>query len=418
MFDPEKSEAFDIISHSFAYDSDIEHGIVSDREDDDETLKDISGQTKKVLSKQVFAKEEDDLRAEEKSSLVQTYFKQMEQFSLLTSEEEKVLGKTIASVQNEILMTFRMTRMTMLSDLRKAVSDYLSNQKKGKEFPRSRQQLCFEVVCILGQIISRNADKMEDRATRAVINLFKKIERIYAKREYQEARERLINSNLRLVVRIALSHMRQGRELLDLVQDGNIGLMKAAEKFEYERGFKFSTYASRWIVQTMASGIAKKNRQIHLPLHVMEDIAKVMSAVEFLQKELGYSPDHEQISEKTGLPLLDVQRAFECLKMSFLSIDAPPNIHVKEDFSEIIADNNPLPFDHLVEFQRIEKINEALSILPNQRDAEILKLRFHDFTLDEIGGVFKRTRERIRQIEARMLNTLRKPRYRKLLEDL
>jgi len=400
--DPEKKQYLDVISGALEADSGIDPGIIPE----------------KAEAKEVFPKEEDDLRIEERSSLVRIYFKQIQQYPLLTFEEEQDLGKTIAGVQNEILTAFRMTRLTMLSSLRKTVSDYLSSLKKGKDFPRSRQQLCFEVICRLSVLISGGIDRMNVRTAGAVISLFQKIERIYAKKEYREAREKLINSNLRLVVRIALNHMKKGRELLDLVQDGNIGLMKAAEKFEYEKGFKFSTYASRWIVQAMASGVARKNRQIHLPLHITEDISRVMVSIADLEKELGHAPDHLQISERTGLPIFNVERAFECLKMSFLSIDAPPNIFVEEDFSEIIADNRPLPFDCLIEFQRTEKIHEALLALPNQRNAEILKLRFQEFTLDEIGDVFKRTKERIRQIEERTLKMLKKPRYRKLLEDL
>jgi RNA polymerase sigma factor (sigma-70 family) len=261
-------------------------------------------------------------------------------------------------------------------------------------------------------------DSMKPRQADAFLRLFRKIEQIYADQEFQKARETLVNSNLRLVIRIASNNMKKGRELVDLIQDGNIGLMKAVEKFEYEKGFKFSTYASRWIVQAIASGIAKKSRQIHLPLHVMEDIAKVMSAVEDLEKKLGHAPNYRQIAEETDLSLFDVERAFECLRFSFLSIDAPPNNFIEENFSELIPDDKSSPYDRLTESYRAEKINQAFSVLSDQRNAEILKLRFQDFTLDEIGEVYDRTRERIRQIETRTLDILKKPRYRELLEDL
>jgi RNA polymerase sigma factor (sigma-70 family) len=422
MFGSKREQLIDVDSFSpdsgFIIEQGIEQVDFQDEEISRKRCHDPEDQS--IISKidQHLVDPNEGLTVKERGSLVRIFLEEIQRYPLLTVEEEKVLGKIIGETQLKILAAFRGTRLPFLNGLRKAVSEYLESRKRGKNFSLSREQLVREIRDCLKKLVAESIDLMKPRQASALLRLFRKIEQIYADQEFQKARETMINSNLRLVVRIAARHQKAGRQLLDLIQDGNMGLMKAAEKFEYEKGFKFSTYASRWIVQTMASGIARKNRQIHLPLHIMEDIAKVMSAAEFLEKELGHPPDHEQIAKKNGLPLLDVERAFECLRMSFLSIDAPPNIYVNEDFSEIIPDYKPIPFDHLVEYQRIEKINEALLSLPNQRDAEILKLRFQDFTLDEIGGVFERTRERIRQIESRMLNMLKKPRYRKLLEDL
>lgn len=364
----------------------------------------------------MFGKE--NLTAEERSDLVRIFLDETKQYPLLTPEKEKALGKTVGDTQIEILVTFRKTRLPALKDLRETVSRYLAKRKNGKDFPLSREQLCKEIRSCLAKLAANHRGLMKTRQADAVFNLYQKVEQTYASQEFQKARETLISSNLRLVFRIANGQQKEGRQLLDLIQDGAIGLIKAAEKFEYEKGFKFSTYASRWIVQAMASGIAKKNRQIHLPLHVMEDIAKVMSAIEILEKELGHFPDHKQIAERTGLSLFDIERAFECLKFSFLSIDAPPNKDIGEELSELIPDNKPSPYDYLVKSQRAEKIQKSLSSLPNQRDAEILQLRFEEFTLEEIGTTFERTRERIRQIEKRTLNKLKSPRFRKLLEDL
>jgi RNA polymerase sigma factor (sigma-70 family) len=360
----------------------------------------------------------ENLTVKERGDLIRIFLEEIQRYPLLTAEEERMWGKIIGETQIKILATFRETRLPFLNDLRKTVSEYLKYRKKGNFFPLSREQLVREIRGCLKKLVTENFDLMKTRQAGALLRLFRKIEQIYANQEFQRARDALINSNLRLVVRIAVRHQKAGRQLLDLIQDGNIGLMKAAEKFEHEKGFKFSTYASRWIVQAMASGIAKKNRQIHLPLHVMEDIAKVMSAVEDLERELGHSPDHKQIAVKTGLSLFDIERALECLKFSFPSIDAPPNNFSEEYLSELISDGKPSPYDRLAESYRAEKINDVLSNLANQRNSEILKLRFREFTLDEIGEVYKRTKERIRQIEKRTLNILKKPRYRELLEDL
>lgn len=362
---------------------------------------------------------EENLTVRERGDLIRIFLNDIQRYPLLNPEEERTLGKIVGETQIKILATFRETRLLFLSGLRKTVSEYLECQKRGKDFPLSREQLTREVRrCLKDLVADENVGLVKTRQASALLRLYRKIEQIYADQKFQKARETLVNANLRLVIRIASKNMKKGRELLDLIQDGNIGLMKAAEKFEYEKGFKFSTYASRWIVQAMASGIAKKNRQIHLPLHVMEDIAKVMSALEDLEKELGYPPDHKQISEKTGLLISDVERAFECLKFSFLSIDAPQNIFSEDHLSELISDEKPSPYDRLTESFRDEKVNEALSELDNQRNAEILKLRFQGLTLDEIGDAFERTKERIRQIETRTLNILKKPRIRKLFEDL
>lgn len=237
----------------------------------------------------------------------------------------------------------------------------------------------------------------------------------------ERARNQMIESNLRLVVSVAKRYSNRGLSLSDLVQEGNLGLMRAVEKFEHDRGFKFSTYATWWIRQAITRAIAEQSRTIRLPVHQVETIAKVAQAANELEQRNERRPEPDEIAAHLDMPIEKVELALEICR-SPVSLEKPVGDDEDSSFGDFIADDRAeSPTDGAAQGRLEAACAELLAGLP-EREAEVIRLRFgigcrNDYTLEEVGEVFHLTRERIRQIQGQVLRKLRQQHREGKLKD-
>ena len=283
----------------------------------------------------------------------------------------------------------------------------------------SEQEVALAQKMVAGQEAKAQLEEMEAEGIELPEDARKEMEKLIKAGE--RAKQSLAEANLRLVVSIAKRYVGRGMLFLDLIQEGNLGLIKAVEKFDYTKGYKFSTYATWWIRQAITRAIADQARTIRIPVHMVETINKVIRVSRQLLQELGHDPSPEEIADEMGIP---VQKVRDILKIAQEPVSLETPIGEEEDshLGDFIPDEDALaPADAASNTILREELTKVLKTL-TEREEKVLRLRFgiddgHPKTLEQVGAEFNVTRERIRQIEAKALRKLRHPSRSKKLKD-
>jgi RNA polymerase primary sigma factor len=277
--------------------------------------------------------------------------------------------------------------------------------KRGRRKAKTALDLKPDMTTDSLQLFLKDIGKVRLLTAQEEVDLAKRIER-----GDLDAKQKMVESNLRLVVSIAKNYRNQGLPFLDLIQEGTLGLVRAAEKFDYRKGFKFSTYATWWIRQAIARALADKARTIRIPVHVVEKLNKIGRAERKLVTELGREPTAHEIAEVTGIDPEEVD-SIKRSAQAPVSLEKPVGDEEESEFGQFIADERAeSPYERAAEILTKEALREALENL-SYRERRVLELRYglggeHPRTLDEVGRTFNVTRERIRQIENQSLKKL------------